>query len=745
VALERDGELRDRLRRALADRYTVSSEIGRGGMAIVYLAEDRRHGRPVAVKVLRPDLGAVVGPERFLREVRTVAGLRHPHVLPLLDSGEADGLLYYVMPYVEGRSLRQRLASGGRLTLGEVLRITRDVAEALTYAHAHGIIHRDIKPENILLEADFALLTDFGISLAIAREGSERITDPRSFLGTPEYMSPEQIFGDEPVDQRSDIYSLGCVVYEMIAGAPPFTGRTARGVLGRQANDPVPPLATVREDVPEAMARAVERALAKCPPDRFVSAMEFVDALTTESAPPPSHGPSVAVLPFTDVGAGAEGAFLAEGIAEEIITALSKLSDLRVAPRSSSFSARARQADLRTIGRQLRVRSVLDGTVRRVGDRLRVTVQLIDTEDGVLRWSERYDRVMADVFELQDEIARQVAGAFEDVLHGSGRRSTGVQAYEFYLRGRQFFREFRHKPMERARQMFQHAIAADPRYGRAYAGLADADCFLYMYFEPRLALLAEAEKASRHALELDRDSAEAHASSGLTFTLQKDFAAADAAFAEAVRLDPRQFAAHYFWARSCFQRGAHEDALRHFREACALREDYQAALLLAQTLEAMERRAEATLAYAQALEVCERHIALNPDDGRALTMGSVARARGGDRAGALDWAERAIVVEPDDPVILYAAAGAFAVLGLTDRAVATFVRAIELGFGNRQWIEEDPDFDEIRGDERFVAALQGLALRSGEVAAVRNGERSDMAPGSEGGRSSGRRGRRHPT
>jgi TolB-like protein/Flp pilus assembly protein TadD len=714
--------VQDRLRRALADRYTVSREIGRGGMATVYLAEDRRHGRSVAVKVLRPDIGAAVGSERFLREVRTVAGLRHPHVLPLLDSGESDGLLYYVTPYFEGRSLRERLAGERPLPLGEALRITRDVAEALTYAHAHGVIHRDIKPGNILLEADFALLADFGIATAILQPGGERLTDPGASLGTPEYMSPEQIFGDEPVDQRSDVYSLACVVYEMLAGEPPFTGPNPRSVFARQANDPVPPLATVRADVPEAVARAVERALAKYPADRFPDAVAFAEALRADTAPPPSHDPSVAVLPFTEVGAGAEGAFLAEGIAEEIITALTRLGDVRVAPRSASFSARARRADFQTIGRQLRVRSVLEGTVRRIGDRLRVTVQLIDAEDGALRWSERYDRVMADVFDLQDEIARQVARALEDVLHGTERRarhSAGVQAYEFYLRGLQFFREFRQRPMERARQMFQHAIAADPRYGRAYAGLADADCFLYMYFAPRPDLLAEAEEASRHALELDPASAEAHASSGLAFTLRKDFAAADGAFAEAVRLAPRHFEAHYFWARSCFQRGDHEDALRHFSEACALREDYQATLLRAQTLEAMGRRAEAAEGYAQGLEECDRHIALNPDDGRALTLGGVARARGGDRGGAMEWVERALVVEPDDPVILYAAAGTFAVLGLADRAIAAFSRAIELGFANRQWIEEDPDLDSIRGDERFQSVMRELVLRSGETPAAR--------------------------
>jgi len=721
VALDTWTDIPDRLRRALAGRYAVASEIGRGGMAIVYRAEDLRHGRSVAIKVLRPDLSAVLGPERFHREVLTVAGLRHPHVLPLLDSGEADGLLYYVMPYVEGRSLRHRLAEEGRLPLGEVLRITRDVAEALSYAHAHGVIHRDIKPDNVLLEADFALLTDFGIAMAIAPRAGERTTDPVAYLGTPEYMSPEQIFGDEPVDQRGDVYSLGCVVYEMLAGAPPFSGPTARSVLARQAAGAAPPLATLRADVPEAMARAVERALAKSPADRYASAVEFAEALRTETAPPPVSGPSVAVLPFTDVTSGADATFLAEGIAEEIITALSKLGDLRVAPRASSFSVRARQGDLRAIGRQLRVRSVLDGTVRRVGDRLRVTVQLVDTEDGALRWSERYDRVMADVFTLQDEIARQVAGAFEDVLSGAAvrrARGHGLQAYEFYLRGRQFFREFRHRPMEHAREMFRRAIEADPGYARAYAGLADASCFLHMYFAPRPALLEEAEEASRRAGELAPDSAEAHASRGLTAALRRDHAGAEAAFVEAVRLDPRLFEAHYFWARACFQHGAHDDALRHYVDACALREDYQAELLRAQTLEAMGRHAEALKAYTDALAVCERHVALNPDDGRSLTMGGVARARTGDRQGAVEWVERALLAEAHDAVVLYAAACVFAQLGLRERAIEVFGQAIEEGFGNRQWIEEDPDFDTIRDDPRFRAALRRLADRSGEMRAA---------------------------
>jgi TolB-like protein/tetratricopeptide (TPR) repeat protein len=429
----------------------------------------------------------------------------------------------------------------------------------------------------------------------------------------------------------------------------------------------------------------------------------------------------VAVLPFTDLGAGGENAFLGEGIAEEIITALAKLGGVRVAPRSASFSARARRSDVAHAGRELRVRTVLDGSVRRVGSRLRVTVQLVDTADGALRWSERYDRELTDAFALQDEIARQVAGAFAVVVAGRGEAPPpkNVVAVEFYMRGRQFFREFRRRPMEHARQMFLRAIDADPGYARAYAGLADADCFLHMYFIPTVELLAEAEEASRRALELAPEAAESRASRGLACALRKDFESADREFGEAVRLDPRLFEAHYFWGRADFQRGHLDDALRHFQDACTLREDYQAYLLLAQAIEAAGRRDEAREAYARALRVTEHHIALNPDDGRALTMGSVARARLGQRDGALRWAEQAVASEPEDPVILYAASGTYAVLGMVEESLALFSRAIRLGFANRQWIEEDPDFDAVRDDPRFRAVIDDLRMRSGARAAVR--------------------------
>jgi tRNA A-37 threonylcarbamoyl transferase component Bud32/tetratricopeptide (TPR) repeat protein len=273
-----------RITTALADRYTLERELGRGGMATVYLAQDLKHGRRVALKVLHPELAYALGPDRFLREIDVAAKLSHPHILPLFDSGEAAGLLYYVMPYVEGESLRDRLNQETQLPLDEALRIAREVADALGYAHRQGVVHRDIKPENILLSGGHALVADFGIARALVAGDArtvERLTETGMVIGTPAYMSPEQAGGERDVDGRSDVYSLGCVLYEMLVGAPPFAGASAQAILARHALDPVPPVRTRRATVTPGVERAVLKALAKAPTDRFATAMQFSEALAT--------------------------------------------------------------------------------------------------------------------------------------------------------------------------------------------------------------------------------------------------------------------------------------------------------------------------------------------------------------------------------------------------------------------------------------------------------------------------------
>lgn len=268
-----------RLHAALRSRYSIERELGRGGTALVFLARDIRHERPVAIKVLRPEIAMALGPDRFLREIHLTARLAHPHILPLLDSGEAARFLYFVMPYVEGESLRARLEREPQLPMDDALQIAREVADALSYAHSHDVVHRDIKPENILIESGHAVVADFGIAKAITAAGGERLTDSGIAVGTPWYMSPEQSSGERLVDGRSDIYSLGCVLYEMLAGEPPYTGRTAQAIVARRLGEPVPPLRTLRETVPAGVERAVTQALAKAPADRFATARQFAEAL----------------------------------------------------------------------------------------------------------------------------------------------------------------------------------------------------------------------------------------------------------------------------------------------------------------------------------------------------------------------------------------------------------------------------------------------------------------------------------
>ena len=581
-------ELLDRLRAALADRYEIEREVGRGGMATVYLAQDVRHHRPVAVKVLHPQLAVSLGSDRFLREIQIAARLQHPHIVPLYDSGQAEDLLYYVMPYVEGESLRQRLAREPRLPVEDAMQIARAVAAALDYAHRNHVVHRDIKPENVMLHQGEAVVTDFGIAKAVTA-AADNLTQTGMAVGTPAYMSPEQAAGEAELDGRSDLYSLGAMVYEMLGGTTPFTGPTAQAIIAKLFTEAVPALREQREDVPEWLEQAVLKALAKAPTDRFATATQFAQALAWpagSSTPPGTPGgasapKSIAVLPFVNMSADPDNEYFTDGVAEEIINALTKIQALRVAARTSSFAFKGKNEDIGDIGRKLKVATVLEGSVRKAGNRLRVTAQLVNVADGYHLWSERYDRQLEDVFEIQDEIAGNIVRALRVVLSDQEKRAIekapteNVQAYDYYLRGRQFFHQFRRTGIQFARRMFERAIEIDPNYALAYAGVADCCSFLYMYWDGSKANLESAESASRKALELDPERAEAHASRGFALALRRQYEEARREFEAALRLDPKLYEAHYLYARACFQEGKLEEAVRHYEDASRVRpEDY---------------------------------------------------------------------------------------------------------------------------------------------------------------------------
>ncbi len=461
----------DRLTAALADRYAIVREIGCGGMATVYLAQDLKHQRQVAIKVLRPELTAALGAERFLREITTTANLHHPHILALYDSGEAQGFLYYVMPYVEGESLRDRLRRDKQLPVEDALQIAREVADALGYAHARGIVHRDIKPENILLEGGHALVADFGIARAVSAAGTEQLTATGTAIGTPIYMSPEQASGQKDLDARSDIYSLGCVVYEMLGGEPPYTGATPLAVIAKKLSEPTPRISVVRELVPTTVEAALERALAKAPADRYATASAFAEALTTATAAPrpgrrgwrraavvaaavvvlalAARGLSsmlageridrLAVLPLTDLTNDAQQEFLTAGVHEALIAELGQLG-LSVTARATMAQFRHTEKPIREIARELGVDAVIEGSLFRSGDSLQISTRLYDKEEREI-WTASYAGVLSDVVTLYRGFARAIAGEIGVRLSPAEQErlndtpAVNPEVYEAYLRG----------------------------------------------------------------------------------------------------------------------------------------------------------------------------------------------------------------------------------------------------------------------------------------------------------------------
>jgi TolB-like protein/Flp pilus assembly protein TadD/predicted Ser/Thr protein kinase len=706
--------------------YRLVEKLGAGGMGVVWKAQDLKLDRDVAIKFL-PE-GFADNPERqafFEREAKAVAALSHPNIVTIYAIAEAEGTIFFTMEFVDGAPL-SKLVSAGGVELGRFLEIALPLADAVAAAHARGIIHRDLKPGNIMIDATGTLkILDFGLARILSPGPQKLVVDDdrtvtldSGFVGTIAYMSPEQL-RSEPLDHRSDLFSLGVVLFEWATGRLPFSGKSNAATIASILKDDPRPATEINPRLPRLLDRILRHCLEKEPRYRMASARDLREELETlRQAGTEGRGtgvPSIAVLPFADMSREKDQAYFCDGIAEEIINALCRVHGLRVASRTGSFQFKDPAADLREIGNKLRVETILEGSVRKSENRLRITVQLVDAALGFHVWSESYDRELLDVFAIQQEIAQSVVRALQVTLSPQEKGALAeiptshVQAYDYYLKGRSFYYRYGRHDIEFALQLFSLATELDPEYALAHAGLADCWSYIYLYSERKDAVRLQAETAGRRAVELAPESAQAQASFAVAMSLGSHKEEAKAAFEKAIRLDPGLFEAWYFYARQVFAGGDLPMAASLYEEAMRVRpEDFYAPLLVAQIYYELGRHEDARAARERGVGLVERRIDLHPDDARALYMGANGLVGLGLKDKGLDWARRAREIDPDDPMLLYNLGCIHSLAGNIEEAIDCLERAAAGGLLQKGWYEHDGDLDPLRGHPRFKILLEKM-------------------------------------
>jgi eukaryotic-like serine/threonine-protein kinase len=713
-------DLREILDSEISGSYTIERELGGGGMSRVFLANEKTLDRRVVVKVLPEDVAAGISADRFRREIQLAAKLQHPNIVPVLAAGEVLGRPYFTMPYIEGESLRQKLDREGELPLAESVRLLRQVASALAYAHKHGIVHRDIKPDNVMIGEDYALVTDFGVAKALKASAvgpdTPSATTTGVAIGTPAYMAPEQAVADPNVDHRADIYSFGILAYEILTGFTPFSGRTTQAILAAHVVEPPHPIQQRRPNLPPAISDLVMRCLEKRPADRPQTAGDLLQMLqqvdesfisgparASTTSPVKSRKwyagaataalilialagyrllnresssatgdqiQSIAVLPLVNVGGTNSDEYFSDGMSDELANALSKIPGLRVASRTSSYTFKGRKdVDVGEIGRRLNVQAVLEGTVRRAGGRLRVTGQLTSTKDGLSLWSDSYERNANDVFAVQDDISRSIAEALKLRLSSravTGEPSTGtaiLPAYDSYLRGRYFWNARGAENLRRAITHFNEAIESDPGFARAYAARAMAYALLPQYTDASPSDAFEKTRSdARRALQGDSSLAEAYTALGLASVNTWDWQAAETAYRKAIALDPSFPTAHQWYGEFLYNTSRLDSSIAETRRAREL--DPLAPILSIALGYALVVAGK----YDDALTEVKRALELAPNLGVAHSIASQAHLFSGNAEAARR--EMQLAAKADPELVLRKGQLAFVYGKTGDRAAA---------------------------------------------------------------------------
>jgi serine/threonine protein kinase/Flp pilus assembly protein TadD len=700
--------------------YEILEKLGEGGMGAVYKGRDQKLDRTVAIKFLSHHLSTSADSKaRFIQEARSAAALNHPNILNVYDIDEQDGKMFFVMEYVEGKTLKSHIASlqgSGGMPVHQAIDWTIQVARGLKAAHEKDIVHRDIKPENIMLTRDgLPKIMDFGIAKL---RGGTGLTRTGTSLGTLAYMSPEQAQG-MAADQRSDLWSLGVVFFEMLTGDLPFKGEHEAALLYLIVNEKPPVPSALDRKIPHGIDAVVRKMLEKDPALRYQSADEFIRTLEQtreeiKSTPATVMTKAIAVLPFDNISSDKENDYFSDGLTEELIINLSRLKDMRVISRTTTMQYKGAKKDIRTIGRELGARYIMEGSVRKFQDNLRIAVQLIDVDTDAQLWAESYKGRLADVFDIQEQVSKQIVDALMLKLSPTEkvvltkRSTTHAEAFDCYLRARNFLYRRTKSNIQFAIQLFQKALELDPRYAAAYAGLGESYATFHLDYETKDMWIDRAIEASLKALMYDPTSAEAYTALGLAYFGRKSLDEALMATQKAIELDPNSFTAYWILGRIYYTTDRYEEALHQLEKAVKINPDFHTAYgLLRMIYERLGDKEHLEEITKTLLDIYPRYLSQHPDDARSHIHYAIDLAQAGRADEAKAEVAQALRLSPDDPLMLYNIACVYSQLGEKSLSVKSLADSVAAGLEDYEWIKRDPDLETIRTEPSYIELMKG--------------------------------------
>ncbi len=704
----------------MISHYRILEKLGEGGMGVVYKAQDTKLDRPVAIKFLPSHLSShAENKARFLQEAKATAALNHPNILSIFEINEHEKNTFIVLEYIDGETLKDHLASldtGSGAPVKQAIEWTEKIAQGLKIAHDKNIIHRDIKAENIMLTKNGQLkIMDFGLAKL---RSSSSLTRAGSSLGTLSYMSPEQAQGI-PADQRSDLWSLGVLFFEMLTGDLPFKSEHEAGLMYLIVNQDPPLPSELDRRLPESVDLLVKKMLEKEREKRFQNVDELLSALKqlTENLDSKQAGPkrlAIAVMPFSTIGGDKENEYFGDGLTDELIVSLSQLKDFDVISRTNSIQYKNTAKDIKTIGRELGIRYLLEGSVRKFQDNLRITVQFIDVENGRQLWAESFKGKMEDVFDIQEKVSKQVVDALmvklspNEKIILTKRSTVNAEAFDCYLRAREFLYRRTKSSLQFAIHLFQKAIEMDTRYAAAYAGLGESYATLHYDYDTKEIWVEKAIESSLKALMYDSTVAEAYAALAMAYFSKKSIQEAETAARKAIELGPNIFTGYWVLARICHVMNRDEEAVSLLKKTVELNPDFHTAFgELRMSYERLGQKDNMEAIIQKMLQMFPLYLAKHPDDARSHIHYAIQLAAVGKKEEALIQAKRAIDLSPDDPLMFYNAACVYSRLDQKEEAVETLKKSIMAGLEDYEWIKTDTDFDPIRNEPGFIEIMKG--------------------------------------